>query len=616
MIRRARRARDERGAVAIMVAALVALLFATAALTVDLAKAYVEKNDIQKRADFSALAGAVGDNLPGAAPGTCGYGPAALASDQAIVDVAAYLSERPGGSDVTAADLVDCDLTDGEAGFGMFRAGGCPGGTCLVADPNQLSVVSQPRNVSFGLASVLGFTDVDVRGEATVEIKTPLMAGLPFYAFTGCDYGNQTISQPNNGQAADTILLSHAGETNPARLTTLAVYDGASPPVVPSNAVGPQDVLTINAEAGTLTGVTAIGFFLSGTVSGGPEPEVVPAADFSSASGASISLTIPGSVTSTDALWYVRVKRAGSWSPVTTGNGNNQVLRALGLTVGAPVLTCGQGSSSGNFGTLDLPPNGVSGLGVNEQVAYNIIHGVDPGLSTFPTDQLLPPDYRCTSSPSGTILWPEPGTNCVPTQTGMSSQSAEKGFITGFGSYPDGLLAKDADDSSTHCPHDYPSGTSHTTVLRGRTVNDDILTCFLENDTVTVGQVSSPGYAGSAVIDQAIFDSPRFVLVPVVGSQPANGGSQKYQILNFRPGFITDQPANATRVTGVPTRTGTLSGNSATGTSNGITYDRGQLNSVNVVFINAAALPNPPQGEDGTYIPFTGSGEKVALLVN
>ena len=49
----------------------------------------------------------------------------------------------------------------------MFDPGPCVGGVCLTANTNQLSVISQPENVKFGLAAVFGVTDIDVRGEAT-----------------------------------------------------------------------------------------------------------------------------------------------------------------------------------------------------------------------------------------------------------------------------------------------------------------------------------------------------------------------------------------------------------------------------------------------------------------
>ncbi len=94
-------ARGEDGAVALIVAMLALVLVAISALAVDLGYAFAQKQAIQKRADFAALAGSFGDDLPMTAAGVvCNYGRAGRATDQAIIDVAAYLSEQPGGSDI------------------------------------------------------------------------------------------------------------------------------------------------------------------------------------------------------------------------------------------------------------------------------------------------------------------------------------------------------------------------------------------------------------------------------------------------------------------------------------------------------------------------------------
>ena len=118
------------------------------------------------------------------------------------------------GTPFAPTDLVDCNLANGEAAYGIFDPGPCVGGVCLTANKNQLSVISQPENVKFGLAAVFGVTDIDVRGEATVEIKTPLQKTLPLYAHSGCDYGSQTIKQPTNGQSSDGITLANSSDSN------------------------------------------------------------------------------------------------------------------------------------------------------------------------------------------------------------------------------------------------------------------------------------------------------------------------------------------------------------------------------------------------------------------
>jgi hypothetical protein len=623
MMLQARRgaASDQSGAIAVMVALLAVLLLSMGALTVDLGNAYVHKRDMQKRADFSALAGGLGDDLPMTpAGGGCGYGQAAVATDQAIIDVADYLSTHY-DTTVTPADLVDCNFTNGEADYGSFSWSGTA--WTFAQNKDQIGVVTQANRVDFGMARVLGFQNVDVNGVATVQIKSPLMKTLPFYAKDTCSWGNQSIAQPPPGGAGGLFLFAD-GQTNTARLTNLVTNPSVSPPTVPLNATAPSNQLVINAESGTLAGVTKVGFFQSGTLSTGPDPEGTPDTTLStglnfSNGNSTLTITLPNSVLSVEGQWYVRVKIGANWSPVTTGNGSNEVLRALLLIVGQPTLTCGQGPDQGNFGTLNLPPASPPAMslsGLNDQIAYNISQGLTSRLAPFPED-LWTTGNLCTNSPEGTLKWPADGTNCVSTKPGVPTSAAEQGFIFGIPhtSYTQGLL-QDLDPDH-FCPNDSPGGTSHTAQVRGININNDVLSCFLTDDTTTISQITSENYDGPAVLDQSIWNSPRFVSVPVLNF-PGNGNSQDYQILGFRPGFLTDQPATATRATGVPIMNAGCSGsaNNFSGECNGFSWLNGQLRSLNVVFINQNALPDPPLDPAGKYIPYTGTGPKVPLLVN
>lgn len=618
---------NEHGAVAIFVALLAVVLLSAAALTVDLGQAFVAERQAQNQTDLAALAGAQGDNLPMTATGaSCSTtnpdsydGVAASSTDRAIIDTASYLSIRLGDGSVTPSQLVDCKLSNGEAGYGTFSADAA--GVHLTANSNQLSVVSPAQQIDFGFAQVMGFDRTTVAGRATAEIQSPLQTGLPFYAFQGCDWGAKVIANPANGQSANGVLLSHSSETNAARPTALSTNPATTPAQVPLSVSSPNDSLTLNADPGTLTGVTDVGFFLSGTNGAGPEPSTIDSSQFSIANGELTIPHLPAAVTGVEAVWYVRVKIGGAWSPVTTGSGSNVVLRALPLTVGAPSLTCGVGSSSGNFGTLDLPPDPVV-PGINndakKQIAYNTIRGLSHGLSRFPSNGTTSASYCDSPAPAGTIAWPAVGTNCVPVKTGLDSDAAEMGLVLGIAnpSYPQGKLEQGNTDAATKCPNDYPGGTTHLTTLRGHTINNDVLTCYFTDNNTNVGQVSSPTYAGPAVIDQAIYHSPRFVQVPILSAQPSKGTSHRYQIVDFRPAFITNQSAADTRLTGTPAVAGCQTGNNFTGECNGLTYDHGQLDSVSLVFINPTALPNPPLEKNGKYVPYDGLGTKVPLLVN
>jgi hypothetical protein len=89
----------------------------------------------------------------------------------------------------------------------------------------------------------------------------------------------------------------------------------------------------------------------------------------------------------------------------------------------------------------------------------------------------------------------------------------------------------------------------------------------------------------------------------VLKVQPSSGGSQRYSIIDFRPGFITDEQAVATAVRG--SQTGT--------TDNGLTFRSNDVEQIKVLFFNVNALP-----VDGDYptIDFLGVGTPKIKLVD
>ena len=94
-------------------------------------------------------------------------------------------------------------MANGEVVYGIPKyTAGRPGRVAF--NKNQLSLVSPPKHVDFGLAGVMGFSGTNVNGVSTVEIRSPKFGALPFYAFSGCDYGPQTLQQPNNGHVRQT----------------------------------------------------------------------------------------------------------------------------------------------------------------------------------------------------------------------------------------------------------------------------------------------------------------------------------------------------------------------------------------------------------------------------
>ncbi len=346
-----------------------------------------------------------------------------------------------------------------------------------------------------------------------------------------------------------------------------------------------------------LTGVTEIGFFESGNATEGPAPVTVlpaPAPGGFTISGNTIHLDdLPDQtrgVTGVQQFWYIRVKIGGQWSTVYAPG---TTLNAPQLTIGDPPLICGQGSSSGNFGTL-LLSNHVGG-GADKMGAANVALGLDSTLAIYPTAG-APANGLCSSAQPASVFWPTAGTNCVDTDTGMSANVATGGFLgIGSSSPGTGLLAK---AFTTKCG---PGGTAATTVIKGVTVNNDPLTCFLLNTTTHISDIDNDSYVGPPLLSSQIYDSPRFGYVPVLPVQPANGGSNKYQIIDFRPCFITDQPPSSVK-------------GDTNGTTTGIITDNNGVQAVTVIFLNGNALPNPPV-KNGV-INFTGSGIKIPILVN
>jgi hypothetical protein len=574
-----------------------------AAMGVDLGQAWAQKRQVQAGSDLAAEAGAgvKGANLPKTGSvHSCSYGAAgALSTDQSVQDIASYLASqaypsRTGGSYSSylanlPAQLTDCSMTNGEVVYGTPTL---TGSTWSVAfNKNQLSLVSPPDHVSFGLAGVMGFSGTDVNGVSTVEIKSPKFSALPFYAFSGCDYGPQTLQQPNNGHSADPVLLYAPSDNANATLTSITPT---------SYAVDTTGTVT---EPLTITGsgfanVTQVGFFEPGNGSAGPAPVTIDTTKFTITNNGT-KINIPDlpdqtrGVSGVQEYWYIRVMINGKWSTYSTDSSGN-VTNSPMLTIGTPPLLCGQGSNQGNFGTLLLSHAGYSGW--DAVGAANVALGLTNSLSIYPTGG--PADGTCSSSQTTTVLWPTDGTNCVDTDTGMSSKVATGGFL-GIGSSAPGngqYLLKPT--GKTKCG---TGGTEATTVKMGVTINNDTLSCFFLSNSTHVSDVDYGGYSGAPLISNAIYDSPRFAYVPVLKVQPANGGSSKYQIIDFRACFITDQPGSAVK-------------GDQPSVANGLTTDNNGNESVQVIFLNPNALPNPPV-KNGT-INYIGSGAKIPLLVN
>jgi hypothetical protein len=192
----------------------------------------------------------------------------------------------------------------------------------------------------------------------------------------------------------------------------------------------------------------------------------------------------------------------------------------------------------------------------------------------------------------------------VDTKTGnIAADAAFSGLLTGVGGKMGLLTHVEAD---TGCA---TSGTPAKTAFQSWTINFDTLSCFFTDDQTTIGDIAVKNYTKTQpVLSQAIFNSPRFVYIPVLGRVPDSGGCCKYEIVDFRPAFITDQPLSADKASAAPT-CGAFSCSGISMSSNGK-----QVESLQVIMFNKAALPNPP--DTGEVTEYSGTGSKVLRLID
>lgn len=547
----ARRRRDESGTVAVMVAVMCMVILGMSAVAIDVGQVYAKRASLQSAVDQAVLAAAA--ELDGTT--TCTPG----AIDAAKSYIISNWTDQ--GGDPKAIGDIDLGgtATDGNGFMNCNRW--------------RVDLWAPTARVNLGLAkAVTDETEIQVPAHAAAEIRSPRLGTLPFYATPSCSNGLQVLSTDSSGHSTPPVipLTPFSSPTNTSDLTALSVGNTPTGTAVPS--------LVITGT--NFTGVTAVGF----TTGSGDhfQVDVGSGATINSATKITVA-PVPSGVTDLPDIWYVRVLKGGLWST----NDGNSTTGVEKFTVGDEKLYC-MDSVSGNFGSLAIERTPAIS-NPNTLISLNVALGVDHELSTMPGAPSAP---NLCNGVSGAIKAPIDGQNCLETDTGLPANSLEEGMITGINGYP-GRLKK---------PATSPCTRSNVTVS-GHSLNDDVLSCFFTNSTIRVGDVTNASYTGEPVISPAIFDSPRFVWVPLITSPPS--GKKDVSIQGFKPGFITDQPASGTK--GAPGATVT--------TPNGLTLSGTKVREMKIWFINANALPASTT-PSGTEVAYRGSGAKVIVLVD
>jgi len=563
------RKKDERGAFAVMFALLALVLFAVAAIVVDLGNAMARQADVQAQADIAALAG--GQELTT----TSGTVPAVVVN--AVRD---YLNENHplnqdcSGDCVVSSQLTNGVLTDGEV---RFANGG-------------LQVHTPYENVEFGLARVLGVNSKDLQADATVGLFSPGPV-VPFFLPKDCASGTIVLKSSSYTPGAPDFDPASSNGNTVAKINLL------DQTTVPG---GVSTTLTIFGEKFDNPSALQVDFFKEegavdfrfpvDTATGHPATLTVDTATDDEA-----TTTLPPGVFNKPGEWYMRVNNGNGWS------------KDVGIFIvgnpTAPPEGCGQ-RSTGDFGVVDSPrtigpyPSG----NLAEATALNMALGMDHDISLWdPPPTFLPTQDSCTiagNNVPGANRDDKPsqdGRNCLNVKNGMNTDTVTDGMITGVAGQP-GRLAT----GSSICNK---AGTTAPTTRLGVATNDDVLSCFLPAG-VTVGQVSgstiSPAATGS--ISEEIFDSPRFMVVPVV-DYPLNPQNGYYPVVTMQPVFITDEPPAS------------ANGASYASASNGITINNNKVVELTVVAIHKDALPEVVN-YDGEVVPYYGSGPKILRLID
>jgi hypothetical protein len=184
----------------------------------------------------------------------------------------------------------------------------------------------------------------------------------------------------------------------------------------------------------------------------------------------------------------------------------------------------------------------------------------------------------------------------VATEPGLKVAATNDGLIQGKGGLPGRLDT----DSTSNCSR---TGSSSRTpgTIKGKHINDDLLSCFIVNGA-SIGDLVSASPEGVQALSADIYESPRFFWLPVLDTDPSTGKTS-WPIIDFRPGFITDQALSAT--------------NDAPGSIsafNGLEEEPAGIREVRVVLFDELSLPEfaPATGGEEDY---TGSGPKAIVLV-
>lgn len=227
--------RDESGAVSIIVALFVTVLFAFTALSVDIARLYEERRALVSSSDLSALSGAQ-----------------LLWKTEADAEAAGeiYVTLNPtinhsGAYDETGGDLVDADrISDGSPGCPLTVNGATSNFDCV------RSTVKAPA-FHFLFGSILGFRDRPVTSSSTAIMGKGSISGRQVFPWLLRDCPNAAQYPDETGLSVGQCPYTFTDDFNGPKTT----FDEALPNFV--GAVMPHTNSGCPVQAGFRSGVNS-----------------------------------------------------------------------------------------------------------------------------------------------------------------------------------------------------------------------------------------------------------------------------------------------------------------------------------------------------------------------
>lgn len=632
------RARDERGAIAVLTALVSVVLLVVAGFAVDIGNTWARRGQLQVQADRAATYAA--QFLPA---------DSAAAKLKLAKGVAFYIACHPVlGQRQLDPSIPACPADSSSSTLDTYANRLLTDGSITFPVRNQVKVVTPLARVDFGFGRLAGQSGSTQRKQATAKVTSPGMLS-PMALSLDCllDAGANVVG--GAGMPFGYISTTHQGSGTPSGVTSWG-------------SITTQNVPNLNGMVpGRLT-QQLIGLMPTVQVSGSKWPTLVPALQrfqvvfrngslVAEAPGALVldtgnnpravghlNVVLPALVAATTGTWQVKVA-------VETIVGGSRVYSSDTSTLDVDALVSATPVSCGRL--LKSPRAGTQ---ANINFVHNLQEGIDHLLNQYPSLVSLGTSINhltyaqlsslldvteCKGTDVKDTNGVQPGSTPVCVVTNMSN-AYEAGFTPGMiGSA--GRLA---------CTTSHPCRPGKSFTYNGVTLNNDKFTDFVLNPSLLTSSTffNLDSYLDTGIpvvtprsnLSRDIYDSHRFMWVAVVSTAGAVSAVQAgdYPIVTFRPIFITQATALDGTLplldTGLlsPLLPGLSSALSLVDTSmrtllqpgltdqNGLMVDAsGNLSAIRFMTVTPNALPAVPADYSGPEAEYLGVGPRIIRLV-